>query len=562
MAQLVERRVRNAKARGSNPLISTICYINSTKISLFSEFFVFYFERFWAILLFILFLMLICDNIVAKKTQKRREMKKTSISLFMFAIGCAVATFLLGIFVFAFGISKYSSSEPTLTNSAHDSSQFETIDGDFKIYKNNGKTTIKIEIDDKESEYGDPLVPLTCRIVEGELLGDDTIYDVVELSTEVSEKYIGEYDIEFSVINDNYEVTADKLGVYTLTQRKISVQVQDATSIYGEKDPIFVATLTSGSLVCDDKLEDMMSFTRDEGRNAGTYVIHGGCLDINYLATITNGTYTITPRPITVSIGDARSAYKQTIGQNPVQLEEGTLAYNDTLTNILTVSTPDSIGAGVYDIVAVANSNYSATFVYTHGSHSIYEIEKLEASENMSFNISDGEAIVQGTRVTCTVTELNLLTSLTYALNGESVGDTMGIGNYVVTATIVDNNYYGTKSLAFSTYEDVAPKMTTLLTLLDTYYSSTASDKDKINALFDCQTLYANLSQTDWAQIEANSSYQSLMQSFVEAWDTLRQNANEDMAVATKTYDNVLTAVLTAITAAACLAFVAIKILI
>ena len=41
MAQLVERRVRNAKARGSNPLISTIFHKKGAKISSFDEVFVF-----------------------------------------------------------------------------------------------------------------------------------------------------------------------------------------------------------------------------------------------------------------------------------------------------------------------------------------------------------------------------------------------------------------------------------------------------------------------------------------------------------------------------------------
>lgn len=493
---------------------------------------------------------------------ERYSMKKRLNSQRMFAIVFTIATFLLFALAVAltlvFTISDNrqfdfdSKSEPTLEN----------FDHCFKVLKGTDKIPLTIEIDDHESQYGDPLATLTCRVVSGELLSGDEISDVVRLIFDGSTQFVGTYDIDFECINDAYDVTCTALGTYTLLPRSISVQVNDAESLYGEVDAPLSATLTAGSLVGDDTLASIMSFERAEGRNAGAYVIRGGCLDMNYSATITNGTYTVTPRPITVSVADASSAYKQPIVSNAIELTDGSLVYHDTLDGIINLTTPSSVSAGVYEIVGSSNPNYDVTFVYTHGPHSVYEITPIDAAANMTFNLQEGASVVQGTRVSCTVQDLYLPTALTYELNGEIVQSTSGVGDYTVTATIDDVNYFGTKVLHFSTFASVSPKMTALSALLDTYHSATATDKAKIDALFDAQAIYANLLDTDYKQIESSSAYTALVQNFVEDWNALRQTSNTDMAVATKAYDNVLTAIIAAVSAASILAFMAIKALI
>lgn len=480
-------------------------------------------------------------------------MKDKSHAIASFAVRILIATCLLLGFALFFNSSHSSDTAFELT--------IESQSGDFKIFNSpsSDKTQIKIFIDDKESAFGDSLVPLTCEIVEGELLDGDTIYDVVELSTEVNEKFVGTYDIDFTVINDNYEVTADALGTYTLVPRPISVLVNDKTSVYGEAEVPFSAELTSGTLVGDDTLESIMSFERAEGRNAGEYVIRGGCTNMNYSATITNGTYHITPRPIVVSVADAASVYGESVGVNAISLVSSTLAYHDTLQSIISVGTPDSVGAGVYPITATANSNYTATFEYTNTDHSIYTIAKFDLTDEMTFNVASGASVVQGTSVVCSTTTSVAKFNYAYILDGEETADKNGVGEYTLTATIDDDNYSGTKSIAYSTYANVAPKMASMVSLLDTYHSASATDSQKINALFDCQAIYANLTDTDTIQIEANANYTQIVNEFISDWNALRESASEDLIVAEKIYDNVIGIVLTAVSAAACLGFVAMK---
>ena len=478
-------------------------------------------------------------------------MKKKSLSIILFAVTFLIAIFLLLGILFA-------------TDSAENDLTIQTFDGDFRVFNSPSpdKTQIKIFINDKESQFGDPIANLTCEIVEGELLDGDTIDDVVELYIDGLSNFVSAYDIWFDVINDKYEVTADDPGTYTIVPRAISVRVQDKTSVYGEDDVPFSAELTSGTLVGDDTLAKILSFERAEGRNAGEYIIRGGCINSNYAATITNGKYTITKRPIVVSVADASSVYGESIGANEISLVSGTLAYHDTLQNVITVGTPDSVGAGVYPITATANSNYSATFEYTTTDHSIYTIAKRDLSDEMTFNIASGASIVQGSNVTCSTTTSVARFDYAYALDGEPTTDKNGVGEYTLTATIDDDNYSGTKSITYSTYANVSPKMANMATYLDTYHSASATDTEKINALFDCQAIYANLSDTDLMQIEANAGYTGIVEQFISDWNALRESASEDMLVAEKAYDNTLAIILTAVSAAACLGFAAMKFII
>ena len=87
----------------------------------------------------------------------------------------------------------------------------------------------------------------------------------------------------------------------------------------------------------------------------------------------------------------------------------------------------------------------------------------------------------------------------------------------------------GEKTIRYSTYASVTGKMTTFSSLLDTYHSPSAADDEKISALFECQQLYANMTDTDMAQIKANDEYSYLITSFESDWEALRRGAEEDM---------------------------------
>ena len=83
-----------------------------------------------------------------------------------------------------------------------------------------------------------------------------------------------------------------------------------------------------------------------------------------------------------------------------------------------------------------------------------------------------------------------------------------------------------------------------------------------IGAGYACASIFSAIgygADVDYLKI---INWQPLVQNFVADWDALRQTTNTDMAVATKAYDNVLTAIIAAVSAASILAFMAIKALI
>ena len=361
------------------------------------------------------------------------------------------------------------------------------LSGNYSVTFSGGKYTItkrniKIVVDDKESVYGDNLATLSCRLADGYTLASgDELADVVNLASTANNAVVNSYDIVATLTNENYALlnTSEELcGTYTVTPRPIAIAVDDKTSVFGDALVTLTAKLTGGTLVEGDTLESILSLEKAEGVNAGEYAINGGCLNLNYAATITAGKYTIT---------------------------------------------------------------------------------KKDASERIVFGVENGAQVLQGEEIECfiDITGVQLETVLTF--DDETVLTTDAVGEYTLLATIVDGNYFGNKRISFTTYASVAEKMQTLSGLIATYNSTTATDEERINALFSAQNLYSNLTDTDLMQVEASAEYTKTAGDFVAVWNGVAQGATEDLLVAEKTYDNTLAIVLTAVSAAACLGFIAIK---
>ena len=92
-----------------------------------------------------------------------------------------------------------------------------TLIGEQHVVLAESKVQITIEIDDKETEYGDDLAELTARIVDGSLKDGDTLADVVSLEIDGDTRFVGTFDIIATAINNNYIVTCEVPGTYTVT---------------------------------------------------------------------------------------------------------------------------------------------------------------------------------------------------------------------------------------------------------------------------------------------------------------------------------------------------------
>lgn len=178
---------------------------------------------------------------------------------------------------------------------------------------------------------------------------------------------VGTYAITGKADNDNYKVTFtgnwqgeegdpnnDHAGIYTITPRPIKVEIGDAEGFYGDVPVLTLntkVTLTveaeqgeNAGLVEGENIYDAL-----EGLSLGSYATVSSPVDDNYTiyplnngevdqdktgvygnyeVTFTNnGTYTVKPRPITITIEDKESAYGCEIAK---------LAYSETLSEAYT----------------------------------------------------------------------------------------------------------------------------------------------------------------------------------------------------------------------------------
>lgn len=114
----------------------------------------------------------------------------------------------------------------------------------------------------------------------------------------------------------SYEVTIDGVkaeGEVTLEvkPRAITVAAQDASKVYGEKDPVFTWDVTAGKLVEGETLEGL-KIEREDNDNVGDYTLHltqSKGANSNYSIKFVDGTFTISQRLLTVTWGTTEFTY-------------------------------------------------------------------------------------------------------------------------------------------------------------------------------------------------------------------------------------------------------------
>ncbi|MHB8735991.1 MAG: MBG domain-containing protein, partial [Terriglobales bacterium] len=123
---------------------------------------------------------------------------------------------------------------------------------------------------------------------------------------------VGSYPITVALSGSalsNYVPTISN-GTLTITPAPLTVTVASATHVYGAANPAFTGTLTG--LVNGDVLTATYSSAATVTSGVGTYPItaalSGSALG-NYTPAITNGTLTVTPAPLGVTIQNATRLY-------------------------------------------------------------------------------------------------------------------------------------------------------------------------------------------------------------------------------------------------------------
>ena len=163
---------------------------------------------------------------------------------------------------------------------------------------------------------------------------------------------------------DNYD-GAQAVTSFTIARKAVTITANNATKVYGESDPTLTVTVTG--VVSGDDIP--ASALRAVGNNVNTYTIsvnvstQGNYLPDNYTITTVPGTFTITPKAVTVKADDAEKTYGQDDPKTFIATVTGVV---DDYVITYDVTRQQGENAGQYTITAsgaATQGNYTVTYV-------------------------------------------------------------------------------------------------------------------------------------------------------------------------------------------------------
>ena len=207
---------------------------------------------------------------------------------------------------------------------------------------------------------------IECNIINGN--------DVIQMDAEgnITTKKVGTATIKISAEENNQYTAAEKTITVTVNKRPITITANNKTKVYGdnEKELDYVISTTT-PLVENDTIENSFTgnITREDSTNlnVGTYAIKQGTLaSTKYEITFNNGTYTITPKAITISAENKTKIYGEDDPSLTFVLGSNTpMAYNETINNLtgsLTREEGNDVGTYTISQGTLNNANYDITF--------------------------------------------------------------------------------------------------------------------------------------------------------------------------------------------------------
>ena len=367
------------------------------------------------------------------------------------------------------GISSANVCEKSVTFALKgDNALWYVLDKEYTAVLKITKRAITVSIEDKTSVYGEEMLALTAKVTSGELVGEEKLSEIVTLSKAAGVN-VGTYAISGAVNNNavaaNYSVTIvgsnGSEGVYTITKRAITVSIEDKTSVYGEEMLALTSKVTSGELVGEEKLSEIVTLSKAAGVNAGTYAISGAvnnnAVAANYSVTIvgSNGSesvYTITKRAITVTVKNANSVYGENLADisSGYDLSEGSMAPGESL-DFISLEIEKKAGeteirnAGTYSIIGKSlNGNYAVKFVGQDGKndYGVYTIAKREITVTIDNKTSVyGENEVALTASVTGAIKLAAWDSNLYSVISLKKAEGKNVGSYAIDLTVANDNY-------------------------------------------------------------------------------------------------------------------------
>ena len=173
---------------------------------------------------------------------------------------------------------------------------------------------------------------------------------------------------------DNYIITNEG-AEFTINKRPLQVTATAGQfKTYGDADPVFAYTITSGTLAFSDTFTGALS--RSAGENVGFYAITIGTLTVNdgnggnnYNLSLVSNNFEIKKRPITVKADPKTKTFADPDPVFTYQIISGSLAFSDAFTGLLTRDPGELVGVYPIKIGTLAindgngGNNYTLTFV-------------------------------------------------------------------------------------------------------------------------------------------------------------------------------------------------------
>ena len=332
------------------------------------------------------------------------------------------------------------------------------VDGSITIVEDNKYYTVNVNFDRESGlEYNGNVVKITVDAIITDTK-ENVSYSmkIYSMNNEVSEiKNAGVYKVEIAIDDILYEYS------FVIVKREITVNIEDKTSVYGEELLALTAKVTSGELVGEEKLSEIVTLSKVAGVNAGTYAISGAVnnntVAANYNVTIVGsngneGVYTITKRAITVTVKNANSVYGENLADisSGYDLSEGSMAPGESL-DFISLEIEKKAGeteirnAGTYSIIGKSlNGNYAVKFVGQDGKndYGVYTIAKREITVTIDNKTSVyGENEVALTASVTGAIKLAAWDSNLYSVISLKKAEGKNVGSYAIDLTVANDNY-------------------------------------------------------------------------------------------------------------------------
>lgn len=324
---------------------------------------------------------------------------------------------------------------------------------------------------EKGTSEGDPK---NWYVSEGTIYNSDNLG--ITLSVAPDSKDADTYAITGAWTNNNYKVTftgswtgedenKDHAGTYTIDHRPINVQIGNAEGFYGDEPVLTGVTLTyeqtgdNRGLAPDE--ENVPGIELGTGANKESpvaeytiYAVNGDGLNTpvvigNYNVTFTkNGTYTVKPRPITITIKNHSSKYGAAIDDgiaDPVSDKDYTVAITEgnTVTGGAIVN-KDDLGIALF---TTAKKGSDAGTYPISGTVTNTDLAKNYAITWKGQTPFTGEGEPDSTKATYTVEKAKLTVkakqTAVYAQYGQETANPLTFTNASTgeEITVADSNY-------------------------------------------------------------------------------------------------------------------------